>query len=160
MSRRSARIQVQSSSVAEPEGASVDGHEGAGVDRREEDRVDTAGGRTVERLVAPPPRSHTNADPIPRKIYSMQTSAKAPETPPQFFQIFGLEFHDHLMAGNWKRGLGGVATGAHLGGVPDSRRKGPRWWHLRLGPGEGQRLRAAAPRAGGHSSAAMGQARA
>ncbi|MQL97493.1 hypothetical protein Taro_030185 [Colocasia esculenta] len=67
MSQRSARIQAQYSSVVEPEGASVDGHEGAGVDRREEDRVDTAGGRTVERLVAPPPRSRTNADLIPRK---------------------------------------------------------------------------------------------
>ncbi|MQL71507.1 hypothetical protein Taro_003825 [Colocasia esculenta] len=62
MSRRSARIQALSSSVVEPEGA--------GVDRHEEDRVDTARGRTAERIVASPPRNRTNVDLNPHKIVS------------------------------------------------------------------------------------------
>ncbi|MQL98690.1 hypothetical protein Taro_031404 [Colocasia esculenta] len=60
MSRTLARIQALSSSIAEPEGA--------GVDCREEDRVDTARGRTAERLVASPPWNCTNVDSNPRKL--------------------------------------------------------------------------------------------
>ncbi|MQM06656.1 hypothetical protein Taro_039485 [Colocasia esculenta] len=66
MSWRSARIQALSSSVAEPEGAGVDCHE--------EDCVDTARGRTVEWLVASPPRNRTNADLIPHKVSLTMTT--------------------------------------------------------------------------------------